>query len=284
MTYEKRLEQTSIKIDQADAIVIGAGAGLSASAGLLYSGKRFEDNFPDFIEKYHMTDMYSSGFYPFPTEEERWAYWSRHIILNRWQGEAGQVYKDLFKLAEKKKHFVLTTNVDGQFIKTGFSPERVFATQGDYGKNQCSKKCHNTLYDNKELVEKMIASQEDCRIPSELVPLCPVCGGPMDPNLRKDNYFVEDENWHKSSKNYSDFIQSLEDSNILFMELGVGYNTPAIIKYPFEQMTNHFDRAFLIRMNKDYPQISEINREKTIVFSEDISAIFDKVIEISQKK
>lgn len=271
--YEKKIEKAKEVIDKAELILIGGGAGLSASGGLLYSGERFEKNFADFIKRYKLTDMYTSGFYPFKTEEERWAYWSRHIKLNRWENNTGVVYKDLLKLVRNKEYFVITTNADGQFYKAGFSPDAVFHMQGDYGKLQCSKKCHNKLYDNKSIIEEMVKEQKDCRIPSSLIPECPVCGGDMDPNLRKDNFFVEDDEWHISSERYNDFVSSVKDRKVLFMELGVGYNTPGIIKYPFEQMTMEAENGSLIRMNKDYPEYSKENKEKTITFSEDISLV-----------
>ncbi len=276
--YEERINKTRIAIRDADAILIGAGAGLSASAGITYSGERFERNFPDFIEKYQLTDMYSSGFYPFETEEERWAYWSRHIKLNRWNGKAGTVYSDLQELIKDKNHFVMTTNADGQFLKTDISRDNIFIIQGDYGKLQCATKCHEKLYENRDIIEEMVTIQKDCLIPTSLVPICPVCGGHMDPNLRKDNYFVEDDLWRNSFQKYNDFISYVKDSKIVFLELGVGYNTPSIIKYPFEQMTKKFKNATLIRMNREYPEYSEANKDKTITFVEDISRVVQHLL------
>lgn len=275
--YEERINKTERAIRDAEAILIGAGAGLSASAGLTYSGERFEKNFPDFIEKYKLTDMYSSGFYPFITEEERWAYWSRHIKLNRWDGEAGTVYRELQEMIKVKNHFVLTTNTDGQFLKTDIVRDKIFVVQGDYGKLQCATKCHEKLYENRDIIEEMVAIQKDCLIPTSLVPICPVCGGHMDPNLRKDFYFVEDDLWRDSSQKYSEFIAGVKESKIVFLELGVGYNTPSIIKYPFEQMTMNFENATLIRMNRDYPEYNRENKDKTISFAEDISRVVNDI-------
>ncbi|WP_434309458.1 SIR2 family NAD-dependent protein deacylase [Hominifimenecus sp. rT4P-3] len=236
-SYWDKIEKLKMAIQNADAILIGAGAGLSASAGFTYSGKRFEDNFPDFIETYGFRDMYSAGFYPYKTLEEHWAYWSRYIYINRYMDAPKPVYHKLYDLMKDKDYFVLTTNVDHCFQKAGFDKHRLFYTQGDYGLWQCSKPCHNKTYDNEAVVKKMVAQQENMSIPSELVPYCPICGAPMSMNLRADNTFVEDRGWHIAASRYQDFIRRHKGGNILYLELGVGGNTPGIIKYPFWQMT-----------------------------------------------
>ena len=225
------------KIKAADAILIGAGAGLSTSAGLTYSGERFDKYFSDFKEKYGIEDMYSGGFYPFKSLEEYWAWWSRHIIINRYDAEIGQPYKDLLTLVKERDYFVLTTNVDHQFQLAGFDKKRLFYTQGDYGLWQCSNACHNKTYDNEITVRKMVSEQKDMKIPTELIPKCPVCGAAMTMNLRCDNTFVQDEGWYMAAMRYDDFIRRHKNTNILFLELGVGTNTPGIIKYPFWNMT-----------------------------------------------
>lgn len=234
--YDKisRLKQ---ELNTADAVVIGAGAGLSTSAGFTYSGERFQKYFGDFITKYGFRDMYSGGFYPFDSLEEHWAYWSRYITINRYLDAPKPVYSDLFQLVQEKDYFVLTTNVDHQFQKAGFDKHRLFYTQGDYGLWQCSKPCHPKTYDNEVIVKKMLAEQKDMKIPTELVPYCPVCGAPMSMNLRADNTFVEDDGWHAAARRYEDFLRRHEGEHILFLELGVGGNTPVIIKYPFWRMT-----------------------------------------------
>ena len=224
-------------LGQAEAVVIGAGSGLSAAAGLTYSGPRFFALFPEFIAKYGMTDMYSAGFYPFEHQEEKWACWSRHIYYNRYDQPAGAVYTQLLALVKKKNYFVLTTNVDHQFWLAGFEESRIFAIQGDYGLFQCKRACHSRLYDNEPQVRAMLEKQKNCRIPSELVPKCPVCGGNMEVNLRCDRFFVEDRKWHQAAERYEAFIRQNSGKRILFLELGVGMNTPGIIKYPFWQMT-----------------------------------------------
>lgn len=225
------------EMDSADAIVIGAGSGLSTSAGFTYMGSRFEENFGDFIEKYGFRDMYSGGFYPFKTQEEYWAYWSRYIWNNRYQDAPKDTYQQLLRLVEGKEYFVLTTNVDHCFQKAGFDKKRLFYAQGDYGLWQCARPCHNRTYDNEETVRKMVKQQRDMRVPSELVPRCPVCGAPMTMNLRVDGSFVEDEGWHQASDRYRQFLQRNRGKHVLYLELGVGGNTPGIIKYPFWQMT-----------------------------------------------
>ena len=236
-TYSDNINRLREEIKTADAIVIGAGAGLSTSAGLSYSGERFEKNFADFREKYGITDMYSGGFYPYDTLEEFWAWWSRQVYVNRYDVSAGKPYTALLELVKDKDYFVLTTNVDHQFQLAGFDKKRLFYTQGDYGLWQCSKACHHKTYDNEKAVREMVAKQKDMKIPTELIPKCPVCGAPMTMNLRCDNSFVQDEGWYAASERYESFIRRHNGLHILFLELGVGMNTPVIIKYPFWQMT-----------------------------------------------
>ena len=270
-----RLDKAKKAIDDADYIVIGAGAGLSAAAGIEYSGKRFTDNFKDFIDKYSMTDMYSSGFYPFKTSEEKWAYWARHIDINRFQVGKTGLYQKLLKLVENKDYFIITTNVEHQFWINGFEDERIFATQGDYGLFQCSEACHDELYYNEEQIKSMLENTVDCKIPSELVPKCPRCGAEMETNLRKDNLFVEDANWHDANGRYKNFLDNVGDAKVVFLELGVGYNTPVIIRYPFEQWIYDNENATLIRLNRDFPGAIKENESKTISFDEDMDEIFD---------
>ena len=237
------------ELDRADAVVIGAGAGLSASAGFTYSGERFEKYFGDFIGKYGFHDMYSGGFYPFETLEEHWAYWSRYIYINRYLDAPKPVYSTLLKLVQDRDYFVLTTNVDHCFQKAGFDKHRLFYTQGDYGLWQCSRPCHSKTYDNEEAVRAMLAQQNSMKIPGELVPHCPVCGAPMSMNLRADGSFVEDSGWHKAARRYEEFLRRHEEMRVLFLELGVGGNTPGIIKYPFWRMTYQNPRAVYACVN-----------------------------------
>ena len=276
-TYKERIKNASDALKNAEYILIGAGAGLSNAAGLKYSGKRFTDRFPDFIEKYGMEDLYSSSFYPFETMEEKWAYWARHISINRFETPATELYKKLHNLVNNKKYFVLTTNVEHQFWKAGFPDEKIFATQGDYGYIQCAKGCHAKLYNNEELVKEMLKQTKDCKIPSELVPKCPVCGGQMDVNVRKDEYFIQDEAWDKACGNYSSFLKEIEKKKVVFMELGVGFNTPTIIRYPFEQLTYINPNATIIRLNKDYTDGPVENENKTIAFEEDMMDVISSL-------
>lgn len=236
-SYAHELARLRSALDEASAIVVGAGAGLSTAAGLAYSGARFERLFGDFIDRYGLRDMYSAGFYPFPTLEEQWAYWSRHIWHNRYQPAPKDTYAVLRDLLRERNYFVITTNVDHQFQSAGFSKNRLFYTQGDYGLWQCSVPCHARTYDNRAAVERMVREQADCRIPTELVPRCPVCGKPMAMNLRCDDTFVEDEGWHAAQKRYHAFLDAHETGRVLYLELGVGANTPIIIKYPFWRRT-----------------------------------------------
>ena len=237
-SYTEQIRRASKLIKNADAVIIGAGAGASAAAGIKYSGKRFTDNFAEFIKKYgsqYMRDMYTAGFYPFPTEEAKWGYWSKHALMNRFITPPLKLYTDVFEMVNDKDYFVITTNVDHQFWKAGFSNERIFATQGDYGEIQCQRGCHQKVYDAKEMFMKMDLARKDCLIPTELVPKCPVCGGNMAMHLRCDNYFVEDEVWHQAVDRYADFLDSVKGKNVVLLELGVGFNTPIIIRFPFEK-------------------------------------------------
>ena len=248
-TFKRRVERLADALLQADAVVIGAGSGLSASAGFTYGGERFFKYFGDFAEKYGIRDMYSGGFYPYKTLEEYWAWWSRHIYYNRYVEPPVPVYQRLLELVKEKDYFVITTNVDHCFQKAGFDKERLFYTQGDYGLWQCSGPCHQETYDNEEQVRQMIAEQKDMRIPTELIPRCPRCGKPMTMNLRSDAAFVEDAGWHRAARRYEAFIRRTDGGRVLFWELGVGANTPVIIKYPFWRMTHQNPKAVYACIN-----------------------------------
>ena len=276
-SLQNRIDKLHSLIQAAECVIVGGGSGLSSAAGLTYSGERFTANFGDFIKRYDLTDMYSAAFYPFKTQEEKWAYWSRHILLNRWQPPALPLYQTLFELVGDKDYFVITTNVDAQFYKAGFAQDRVFAVQGDYGKLQCAKGCQDTLYVSQNLVRRMVSEQKDCRVPSALVPKCPVCGGEMEVNIRKDLYFVQDKTWYAAKKRYEDFYDRACGKNTVLLELGVGYNTPTIIRFPFERMVYENKGVFLVRMNTQYPEAIPENAAKTLSFGEDISAVFDRI-------
>lgn len=257
-------------LNSADAVVIGAGAGLSTAAGFTYTGERFEKYFSDFIEKYGFADMYSGGFYPFETPEEYWAYWSIYIYINRFDGAANGLYKQLLELVKDKDYFVLTTNVDHQFQKAGFDKKRLFYTQGDYGLFRCSGPCCSETYDNEKVIRRMFAEQENMRIPAEIIPKCPKCGKPLTMNLRADDKFVQDDGWYKAAERYDNFIRTRDNTNILFLELGVGYNTPVIIKFPFWKMTAENPNAFYACVNKGEAFCPEEIREKSVCLNMDI--------------
>ncbi len=272
-SYSKQIDRLKNEIETADAIVIGAGAGLSASAGFAYDGERFKRNFSDFQKKYGFTDMYTGGFYPYDTWEEYWAWWSRHILLNRYDIPVGEPYAALLETVKEKDYFVLTTNVDHQFQLAGFDKKRLFYTQGDYGLWQCSKACHDKTYDNEEAVRRMAAEQKDLKIPSDLIPKCPICGAPMTMNLRCDNSFVQDGGWYAAASRYEDFIRRHKGLHILFFELGVGMNTPVIIKYPFWQMTAENDRAVYACINYGEAIAPIEIKKQAICIGRDISAV-----------
>ena len=271
------LQRLKQEIRTADAILIGAGAGLSTSAGFTYTGKRFTETFADFISKYGFRDMYSGGFYPFETLEEHWAYWSRYIYINRYQDAPKDTYADLLALVQGKDYFVLTTNVDHCFQKAGFDKHRLFYTQGDYGLWQCSGPCHDKTYDNEAVIRKMVAEQKDMRVPSELVPRCPVCGAPMSMNLRADSTFVEDEGWHQAAARYQDFVRRHEGMRVLYLELGVGMNTPGIIKYPFWKMVYQNPKATYACVNLSEAYCPAEIRKRSICIDEDIDKVLKEL-------
>lgn len=275
--YWEQIEKLKQEIETADAVVIGAGAGLSTSAGMSYDGERFEKTFADFHKKYGIQDMYSGGFYPYDTLEEYWAWWSRHIMVNRYEAGVGKPYRDLLNLVEGKDYFVLTTNVDHQFQLAGFDKKRLFYTQGDYGLWQCSKPCHPKTYENEKAVRQMAVSQKDMKIPTELIPKCPVCGAPMTMNLRSDMTFVQDEGWYAASQRYDDFIRCHQGLHILFLELGVGANTPGIVKIPFWRMTAENPRAVYACVNKGEAFAPKEIEERSVCIDGDIGEVLKKL-------
>ena len=267
------MEQLKAALQDCDDVVIGAGSGLSTAAGFIYTGERFETCFSDFARKYGFRDMYSGGFYPFDTLEEYWAYWSRYIYINRYQDAPKPVYEDLFKLVQDKDYFIITTNVDHCFQKAGFDKKRLFYTQGDYGLFQCSEPCCQETFENETVIREMMERQEDMKIPTELLPVCPRCGKPMTMNLRSDDKFVEDEGWHRAAERYSDFLRRHEGQRILFLELGVGYNTPVIIKYPFWQMTAKNPNAFYACINQGQAVCPPEIQRQAVCINADIGAV-----------
>lgn len=273
-------------------MVVGAGAGLSAAAGFAYAGERFERYFSDFEEKYGFHDMYAGGFYPYATLEEHWAYWSRYIYINRYMNAPKPVYENLLSLIKGKDCFVITTNVDHCFRKAGFDKKRLFYTQGDYGLFQCSAPCCQETFDNEESIKGMLAAQEytigpdgtlvppeapKMTVPTELLPVCPHCGRPMAMNLRCDDKFVEDEGWHMAAERYENFLRTREGQKLLFLELGVGYNTPGIIKYPFLRMTAQNERAVYACVNRGQAVTMRGLEERSILIDGDIGQVLDEL-------
>ena len=272
------IERLKQALQEADTVIIGAGAGLSTAAGFTYSGERFQKYFSDFAEKYGFSDMYTGGFYPFESLEEHWAYWSRYISINRYQDASKTVYADLLTLVQGKDYFVITTNVDHQFQKTGFTKERLFYTQGDYGLFQCSVPCCQETFDNEAVIREMVRRQENMKIPTELIPTCPHCGRPMTMNLRADDTFVEDAGWHVAARRYEEFLRSHKGKKILFLELGVGYNTPVIIKYPFWQMTQKNPKAIYACINAGEAVCPEEIGKRSICINADIGEVLQECL------
>ena len=275
--YSAQIKNLQTTLSEADTVVIGAGAGLSTSAGFVYTGERFEKYFSDFAAKYGIKDMYSGGFYPFATPEEHWAYWSRYICINRYMDAPKPVYDDLLKLVQDKDYFVITTNVDHCFQKAGFDKKRLFYTQGDYGLFQCSEPCCQETFDNEAMIREMVTRQEDMKVPTELLPICPHCGKPLTMNLRSDNKFVEDEGWHRAAERYENFLRTREGQKNLFLELGVGFNTPVIIKYPFWQMTAKNPNATYACINQGQAMCPQEIEQRSICLDADISAVIARL-------
>ena len=283
----EKIEKLKQVLSEAETIVIGAGSGLSTSAGFTYSGERFEKYFSDFAVKYGFQDMYSGGFAPFASLEERWAYWSRYIMINRYMDPPKPVYKDLFSLVKDRDYFVITTNVGHCFQKAGFDKNRLFYTQGDYGLFQCSEPCHEETYGNEKQIRAMWEFRDEMKVPTELVPRCPVCGKPMSMNLRADHTFVTDKGWHKASKQYEKFLQTRNiikngeqesDGKVLFLELGVGGNTPGIIKYPFWQMTEKNPNAGYACINFGEAVVPLKIEKQSICINDDIGEVLKKMV------
>ena len=258
------MERLKAALQDCDAVVIGAGSGLSTAAGFTYTGERFEKYFSDFAAKYGIQDMYSGGFYPFATPEEHWAYWSRYIYINRYMDAPKPVYNGLLKLVQDKDYFVI-------------DKRRLFYTQGDYGLFQCSEPCCQETFDNEAVIRQMIEQQKDMKIPTELLPVCPHCGKPLTMNLRCDDTFVEDDGWHRAAERYENFLRTRAGGKILFLEFGVGYNTPIIIKYPFWQMTAKNPNATYVCINQGQAVCPQEIEKRSICMDADIGQVLQSL-------
>ena len=274
------MERLKAALQDCDAVVIGAGSGLSTAAGFTYTGERFEKYFSDFAAKYDIKDMYSGGFYPFATPEEHWAYWSRYIYINRYMDAPEPVYDAILKLVQDKDYFVITTNVDHCFQKADFDKKRLFYTQGDYGLFQCSEPCCQETFENEAVISEMVMQQENMKIPTELLPVCPHCGKPLTMNLRSDDTFVEDEGWHQAAERYENFLRTRAGGKILFLELGVGYNTPGIIKYPFWQMTAKNPDAIYACINQGQAVCPPEIERQSVCVNADIGQVLQNLSDV----
>jgi NAD-dependent SIR2 family protein deacetylase len=280
-TYSDKIHYAKNKIEEADCVLLGAGSGLSTAAGLVYDGEDWKNNFGDFIGKYSFPDLYYGGFGPFDNEEERWAYWSRMIYLERYKPGPLPLYQKLLSLLKDKDFFVLTTNVDHCFQKAGFPKDRLFYTQGDYGLFQCSVPCHQKTYDNEKVILQMLHEQKGMAIPPSLIPRCPVCGKPMSMNLRADDTFVQDEGWQAASDRYDLWLADhYEGKKIVYLEIGVGRNTPAIIKYPFQRLTSKNPEATYICINFEMDNVSLELEEQSILIKQDIALAIQDLLSV----
>ena len=277
--YSEQIKRLHAALQECEAVVIGAGSGLSTAAGYTYTGERFQKYFADFAEKYGIRDMYSGGFYPFPTQEEFWGYWSRYIFINRYMDAPKPVYEKLLRLVADKNYFVITTNVDHCFQKAGFAKKRLFYMQGDYGLFQCSEPCCRKTYDNEISIRKMLEEQRDMRVSAELIPYCPICGKPMTMNLHCDATFVQDDGWYRASQRYKEFLEQHKGKRVLFLELGVGMNTPAIIKFPFWHLANEWKNGAYACINLGEAYAPEEIKAKSICINEDIGVVLQKLID-----
>lgn len=277
--YSEQIKCLQAALQECEAVVIGAGSGLSTAAGYTYTGERFQKYFADFAEKYSIRDMYSGGFYPFPTQEEFWGYWSRYIFINRYMDAPKPVYEKLLRLVADKDYFVITTNVDHCFQKAGFDKKRLFYMQGDYGLFQCSEPCCRKTYDNEIRIRKMLEEQKDMRVSAELIPYCPICVKPMTMNLHCDATFVQDDGWYRASQRYKEFLEQHKGLRVLFLELGVGMNTPAIIKFPFWHLANEWENAAYACINLGEAYAPEEIEAKSICINEDIGVALQKLID-----
>lgn len=275
----EKIEKLKQEIKNSDYILIGAGAGLSTSAGFLYDGKRFEDNFKDYIKKYGFTDMYSAGFYNFPTLEEYWAYFSLYVYINRFDIEENETYLNLYNIVKDKNYFVITTNVDGRFVDSKFDKDKIFAVQGDFALFQCSKPCRQETFYNEKYIREMIKYKKEMKIPTELIPKCPYCGRNMSMNLRADDTFVQDKNWDEQKSRYEKFLKMSDNSKILFLELGVGFNTPSIIKYNFWRMTLNNKKSVYASINLGECYCASDIEERSICIDYDIAEVLKKLIQ-----
>lgn len=280
--YEEQIKRAARLLDEAEYVLVGAGAGTSAAAGVASGEEFFRNNFQEFIEKYHspyMQDMYSAGFYPFPTEEAKWGYWSKHALLGCNDGKASDLYGQILNLVQNKMFFVLTTNVDEQFRAAGFPEDKIFATQGSYERIQCKKGCHPKTYHAVKMFRQMDQVRKECCVPSYMVPVCPVCGGPMEMNLRSDQYFVQDEAWYEAKERFENFLQGAMDSGkkVCLLELGTGFNTPMLIRFPFERLASKRDNIILLRLNKDEAIIPRKLRKRAIGINADMTRSIEDI-------
>lgn len=282
--YEQQIKDAAEMIRNAEYVLIGAGAGMSTAAGAQYGGKFFEENFAEFQKKYgkgpYMQDMYSAGFYPFPDEESYWGYWSKQALLGGINLDVTPLHRLLLEALSDKKIFVLSTNADAQFVKAGLPDEKIFCTQGDYFHIQCGKGCHDKTYDAVELFHQMNQARRDCKIPSHMVPKCPVCGGPMDMNLRKDNFFVQDATWYEAEERFSDYLSEAINEKLVLLELGVGFNTPTIIRFPFEKLVREHENISLIRLNLEQAVVPESFGRRAVGINADMSKSIKDIVEI----
>jgi NAD-dependent SIR2 family protein deacetylase len=276
--YSNRLKAAGRLLAEADSILIGAGAGLSAAAGLDYQDPGlFRKWYPQFarLGLSNIWEAIVAHWAPNGHNRRRfWAFWAHHIQKIRYDAPPGTPYLNLSRLVAGKPYFVITTNVDAQFAKAGFSSDRLFTPQGDYGRFQCAEPCGDTLHDNRDLVQTLITQMDDTRVlvRESDIPRCPDCGDYLERNLRRDRHFVESSHMERQPA-YADFINRSCAGRLVLLELGVGFNTPGIIRWPFEAITARHPHASLLRVNVDAIPLPAEIQHRSIAFAEGASKL-----------
>lgn len=248
-------------IQRADAILIGASNGLSMTEGLhlFADNQAFSDLFGDFKQKYGLQCLFQGMAGRWPTEEEQWAFWSRLIHHYCGQYQPTQVMKDLKAIVGDKYYFIVTSNGECHFERSGFAPEQIYEVEGTWLHMQCARPCHGTLYPVLELAEQMAAAQQAGRVPSDLVPRCPRCGGPMVIHMAAGPHLIPN---HGVQQRFQAFLDRYHGKNLVILELGIGWRNQ-LIKAPLMHLTAREPNAVYITINRGEVYITDDIRDKS---------------------